>query len=142
MKKAFTLRAYRLILRIHPPCFVERFGDEMLWIFEEERQRGATLRLLFDGILSVVRQRLNPGNEFTHNPTSSVLLISDLKIARVRLLQGALASSLLFSGFVLAIDRGGPLPVPFELQTQRCIPCSGRPPAYPLDQEARRNPLQ
>lgn len=68
MSRAFSLYVYRLILRSHPPSFIDRFGDEMLWIFQKECQRGATVRLLFDGVLSLLRQRLSTQDEPIHGP--------------------------------------------------------------------------
>jgi hypothetical protein len=59
---------YRLILRVHPGPFRERFGKEMLWIFDEECQGGAG-RLLVDGALSAVRQHAKDQDEF--EPTSA-----------------------------------------------------------------------
>jgi hypothetical protein len=52
--------AYRAILRLHPVGFRAEFGDEMLWIFDEESRRGAALPLLGDGLRSIVKQNLRP----------------------------------------------------------------------------------
>ena len=103
----------------------------MLWIFQEECQRGATVRLLFDGMLSLLRQRLSTQDEPIHGPMSSALLISDLRISTVRLFQGGLIASLLLLGFMSILAHNGPLPVPYELQEQECIPCSSYPQAPP-----------
>ena len=46
---------YRLILRVHPGSFRERFGDEMLWIFDEEMP-ARRWEIVVDGALSAVRQ--------------------------------------------------------------------------------------
>lgn len=51
---------YRAILRLHPVGFRAEFGDEMLWIFDEESRRGAALRLLVDGLRSILVQNLRP----------------------------------------------------------------------------------
>jgi hypothetical protein len=142
MNLTFSRFAYRLILRSHPSSFQGRFGGEMLWIFEEECRRGATARLLLDGILSLLRQRLSAQNEPDepiYGAASSAVLVSDQKISAVRFLQGGFASLLLFTGLALALERKGPLPVPFELRAQKCIPCSGYPKAAPLQIEVLRN---
>ena len=47
---------YRAILQLHPQDFRADFGDEMLWIFDEESQNGHALTLLWDGFRSIVVQ--------------------------------------------------------------------------------------
>jgi hypothetical protein len=122
MNRAISLSVYRLILRSHPAPFLARFGDEMLWIFEEECQRGATVRLLCDGILSLLRQRFNAQDEPVRTSASFGVLISE-PISEFRLLQGALIASLFFAGFLLLLPPGrGPLPgspLPTLLQTRQ-----------------------
>lgn len=49
---------YASLLRLHPPSFRRRFGTEMLWIFDEGRLSEGALVLLFDLLISVVRQWL------------------------------------------------------------------------------------
>lgn len=50
--------AYRAILRLHPVGFRAEFGDEMLWIFDEESSQGRALHVLLDGLRSIVVQGL------------------------------------------------------------------------------------
>jgi hypothetical protein len=52
--------AYLVILQLHPQAFRAEFGDEMLWIFEEESRNGAAPRLLLDGLRSIVTQNVRP----------------------------------------------------------------------------------
>jgi hypothetical protein len=52
--------AYRAILHLHPRDFRIEFGDEMLWIFDEESRHGAAAHLLFDGVRSIVVQNVRP----------------------------------------------------------------------------------
>lgn len=52
--------AYRAILHLHPQAFRAEFGEEMLWIFEEESRTGAVPRLLLDGMRSIVVQNVRP----------------------------------------------------------------------------------
>jgi hypothetical protein len=130
MSRAVALFTYRLILRIHPAPFVARFGDEMLWIFEEECQRGAAGPLLFDGIVSLLRQRLRVQEEPAHAPRGVGVLVSDSRMSLVRLFQGWVMSSLLFAGFALLLDRR-PFPVVFRLASApTCMPCE-LPPLVP-----------
>jgi hypothetical protein len=56
------------LLRLHPPAFRRHFGEEMLSIFGQAVGRQAKLRLLGDGLMSLVRQwSLRP--EFWHEFT-------------------------------------------------------------------------
>lgn len=130
MIRALALLTYRLILRIHPAPFVARFGDEMLWIFEEECQRGAAGQLLFDGIVSLLRQRLRVQEEAAHATRGIGVLVSDSRMSLVRLFQGWVMSSLLFAGFALLLNRG-PFPVAFRpAPAPECMPCD-LPPLVP-----------
>lgn len=56
----FLRTAYRIILRLHPESFRAEFGDEMLWIFEEEARNGAAHHLLLDGMRSIFIQNVRP----------------------------------------------------------------------------------
>ncbi len=49
-------RIYRCVLRLHPPAFRGRFGDEILSIFDEAKGKLSGFRLLMDSILSLIRQ--------------------------------------------------------------------------------------
>ena len=57
MKRFF----YQILIGSHPRRFRERFGDEMLYIFDESAG-DASLGLLADGFLSLVRQRIVRSN--------------------------------------------------------------------------------
>ena len=48
--------AYRCMVRLHPRVFREQFGHEMTWIFEEATETHGALRLLGDGVISLMRQ--------------------------------------------------------------------------------------
>ena len=48
---------YCWLLRLHPTSFRQEFAEEMLWLFDQAGGRSAG-RLLADGVLSLVRQRL------------------------------------------------------------------------------------
>lgn len=51
-------RLYVWLLHLHPEAFRQRYGEEMLEIFDHERRRGRTLFLLADAAFSAGRQRL------------------------------------------------------------------------------------
>jgi hypothetical protein len=47
---------YRCVLRLHPSRFRKRFADEMLSIFDQGAGKSAPVKLLLDGLVSLVRQ--------------------------------------------------------------------------------------
>ena len=49
-------RIYRCVLRLHPPGFRRRFGDEILSIFDQAKGRLSGFQLLMDSIFSLIRQ--------------------------------------------------------------------------------------
>lgn len=58
-------RLYRGLIGLHPREFRERFGDEMLAVFE---QAGETTALLVDACWSVLRQRVLRGGLWRIGP--------------------------------------------------------------------------
>jgi hypothetical protein len=50
---------YRSILHLHPPAFRHRFGEEMLWIFDEQTREGRSLQLFFDILRSLLVQQID-----------------------------------------------------------------------------------
>jgi hypothetical protein len=49
---------YRMLLRLHPAEFRERFAEEMQWIFEEAAGKWGITSLMTDAGLSLTRQWL------------------------------------------------------------------------------------
>jgi hypothetical protein len=47
---------YQTIIQMHPASFRGEFGEEMLWIFDEESPEGNAVRMLLDGMRSIVLQ--------------------------------------------------------------------------------------
>jgi hypothetical protein len=47
---------YRSVLLLHPPDFRRQFAGEMLWIFDEASASEGAIKLLGDGVLSLIRQ--------------------------------------------------------------------------------------
>lgn len=91
---------YRHILRLHPAPFRDRFSDEMLWIFDEERKHGACARLFFDAAWSLARQRAKPRRECEEVPVGFGILALDSSIGVPRIFQALLLALLLFVGFI------------------------------------------
>lgn len=49
---------YRGLLWLHPSSFEERFGEELLWIFDLRRESETGTALVFDCFVSLGRQWL------------------------------------------------------------------------------------
>ena len=90
---------YRLLIRSHPKAFRERFGSEMLCIFEEAGQTEGPVRLIVDGVLSLLRQWI-----VTSRATPSALRVAE-ELPISRLLLGGVISLWLF---VILLARGEP----------------------------------
>jgi hypothetical protein len=122
MNRADFLRSsYCLIVRMHPGSFRDRFGDEMVWIFDEERHRGRGVRLFFDGILSLLRQR----SKVERTPAPVVagfgLLDTGWDIAPRRFVEAGITASLILAGFILLLGKAGnPILMP------ACVPGATR----------------
>ena len=57
---------YRCAVRLHPSSFRQRFGEEMLYIFDQQKGTRAGLGVLLDCVVSLLRQwtlRPNTGIE-------------------------------------------------------------------------------
>ena len=100
-----ALRAlYGGIVRLHPAWFRERFGGEMMWIFEAER---GSMRLLADGLLSLVRQRVaaRPAPRMVRG--SFGLMDAGGGMAPRRFVEAGLAACLFLAVFLVLLDSGG-----------------------------------
>jgi len=53
-----TRTLYRWLICLHPPAFRLRFEPELLWIFDESRDASGTAPLLYDAVISLLRQWL------------------------------------------------------------------------------------
>ena len=49
---------YRCLIWLHPPAFRLRFEQELLWIFDESSDASGTVPLLYDAVISLLRQWL------------------------------------------------------------------------------------
>ena len=56
MVKSMCRSLYRLLLKLHPQAFRERFAAEMLWIFDEAAMTQGVTRLFADAFVSLMRQ--------------------------------------------------------------------------------------
>ena len=121
----FSRVSYRLILRIHPRPFRERFADEMLWIFDEESRRGAASRLLWDGVLSLLRQHAKSDDNPEPTATGFGMLITNPGISPLRFVQAGLTASILLRGFIFAYGSQTSLSFRSDFQELHIAPHSG-----------------
>lgn len=49
---------YSVLIRLHPACFRQRFGEQMLSVFDESVRHRGSIHLLADAAVSLFRQRL------------------------------------------------------------------------------------
>jgi CubicO group peptidase (beta-lactamase class C family) len=124
-KAAIAWQAYRVacrcVVRLHPRIFREQFGEEMMWIFEEATETHGALRLLGDGVISLMRQwifRPRPSSVAVAEGASVALHEAGLfawehiggspsRLSAGRWLQGGLMSLALFTGVWLAANQVG-----------------------------------
>ena len=106
---------YSVLLRLHPREFRERFGAEMLDIFEQESRAGNRAALLMDGAISAFRQRaLRPAFEKPTLPAAGPAQLAPVFQTlpgglprRSALVNGALITVALLSVVNFAAARGG-----------------------------------
>jgi len=53
-----TRTLYRSLIGLHPPAFRLQFASELLWIFDEARDESDATPLLYDAVISLLRQWL------------------------------------------------------------------------------------
>lgn len=110
---------YRCLLRLHPRTFRQRYGEEMLWIFDESTGAAERASLLVDGLVSLVRQCLaRPANREKGEMISpaarsadGVPLFQAVEVTAPRstaLLNGMLLSIGVFSALTMVISQGKP----------------------------------
>jgi hypothetical protein len=107
---------YLALLRLHPRPFRERFGEEMIGIFDEEQRRSTRIALLLDAVVSVTRQwtyrpaRRKPALSAILPVPSGVPVFHTFDSSlprRSALVHGAVLSLIFFAAVTFAISRGG-----------------------------------
>ena len=98
---------YAFLLRLHPRQFRERFGEEMMAIFDEAR----SFWLLGDAVLSLMRQwALRPQQQAvlasTAKPHGMFQTLDSYTPRRSALVHGAVLSAIFFCGLVFAATNG------------------------------------
>ena len=98
---------YRLLLRLHPAAFRQRFGEEMLWIFDLASSRGQMAYLLLDGVRSVTIQHAKfEMQEDVATPFGLEIKSSSLTFARIG--QAALLNAVVLFALASLIAREMP----------------------------------
>lgn len=105
---------YRCVVRLHPPSFRRRFGDEMLYAFDQQKRALAELGVMLDCVVSLFRQwALRPHSSvelsvapLTTRAADHIPLFETLDSSPPRasaLVNGAVLSLVLFCVTVVAI---------------------------------------
>ena len=136
-----TRNLYAWLIRLHPPWFSNRFGDEMLSAFDEAA--GAdTAHLLLDALISVMRQwTLRSATPVHVAETADVpgFYTADTGLpSRTALLYGTILSVFVFAVLSLAIRHGG---TPRLALASALLP-SGGAPALPAPDGASTGAAQ
>jgi len=106
---------YVWLLRVHPQRFRQRFGDEMLSIFDQSVGVTAQISLLRDGLMSLLRQwilrpefRPETVASFAPDPDGvPAFYLIETSLQRGVLRNGGIVTLALFAALVYVIGRGG-----------------------------------
>lgn len=108
MRSVVVRSIYRFLLRHHPTSFRERFGAEMLWIYDEEAKHGVPVRLLCDGVLSLLRQHIKAHQHPEPVPAGFGLISLDSGIGPQRIFQALLLALMLLVSVLVSAHRDYP----------------------------------
>ena len=86
--------------------FRDRFGDEMLWIFEEQIREVNSSVLLADALLSLIRQYWQAGNYSEARPAPFELQVATINIGVFQWLQATVGALTFVLAFALAVAQG------------------------------------
>ena len=104
------LRAlYRSILHLHPPAFRDRFGEEMLWIFDAQTREGRSLQLFIDILRSLLVQHIDTQLHPQPEPSGFYSEISSTPPLR-RIVHAAILSIVAVLTFTRLFGPQGPKP--------------------------------
>ncbi len=107
-------RLYRCVVRLHPASFRRRFGEEMIYIFDQQRGPLAALGVMLDCVLSLLKQWTLRPHISTELPASplrsptadhlpSFASLDPFQPRASAVIHGALLSLILFYMTVVAI---------------------------------------
>jgi hypothetical protein len=118
MNKVVSRFAYLVLLRLHPVSFQDEFGAEMLWIFDEEYQRGGIACLLLDAAISLLRQRCRMQRNSVQLSVTSGEIITGPGMSPIRLLQGGITFSVIFFSLMQLLSHPNPLTISVRWSNQ------------------------
>ncbi len=103
---------YSLLLRLHPAEFREAYRDEMLWIFDEEVEARRPYRLVWDALISLLRQQvLRPGPApyfAVADGEQPFQMLEEASLSRARIVSGVITAGILFVlVFAEVVEHGG-----------------------------------
>jgi hypothetical protein len=119
---------YRRVLDAHPPYFRQRFGEEMLAIFDEAETNWGAARLFADAIVSLVRQwTLRPqfwAERAAAAESGSGLfpLLENFRPRAIALAYGAMVSAIVLNGVSLTIGYAWNHPHYLEIRQPVIVP--------------------
>lgn len=139
-------RLYGCAVRLHPPSFRRRFGEEMLYIFDQQGGTLAALGVTLDCVLSLLRQwtlRPHIGTELAPAPllspaadhVPSFVSLDPFQPRASAIIPGALLSLVLFYMTVLAIPYSW-----IHILDLRFFPEIAGDPTQPLSRDSRKLP--
>ncbi len=139
-------RLYGCAVRLHPPSFRRRFGEEMLYIFDQQGGTLAALGVTLDCVLSLLRQwtlRPHIGTELAPAPllspaadhVPSFVSLDPFQPRASAIIPGALLSLVLFYMTVLAIPYSW-----IHILDLRFFPEIAGDPTQPLSRDSRKSP--
>ena len=100
--------SYRIVLRLHPEQFRKRFGEEMLWIYDQASHNGETCHLLFDGIRSLMLQHAQADQYEEPASPMFALQIEASSLSVLRCTQGGILAIIFLLGFALLLTEKVP----------------------------------
>jgi hypothetical protein len=98
--RALLRNLYRGMILLYPASFRSEFGEEMLWIFDEEVRQGSAAMLFFDAARAIVLRRLRPPSE--QLATSGYYVEIESALPAQRVAQALLAIFYFGAGLALA----------------------------------------
>jgi hypothetical protein len=119
---------YRFVILAHPASFRQRFGDEMLSIFDQSEGKFSRVGLLVDGVVSLLRQwALRP--DFQQETAVSLIggephfyTCQKEKLGAATLAYGALLSALVLNGVCWTMGYAWNHPTYIALRRPMIVP--------------------
>ncbi len=102
---------YRLLLALHPSAFRERFGKEMLWIFDQTVSETGVRLVLADGVVSLAKQWMAT-DTVPRVAADSFVSVPVNSLSAVHVTQATVIAAAVMLGFLKLLTQSVPLPQP------------------------------